>query len=478
MADIRKVENYVKDFRNGNITETAKYKPTDSQVRGKAKIEVFDSQTGQKIIEAKTENCINDIISKRAYYDYFKERICDHNSSAQNNYKYKSDFEYILLTDSNEPERSDGNIIKGNLLGYAYKRQPYSGDSSTKGTINNAETKIEYFEDHIKMHYVFDFPTHSANGTFQSIWWSDYTSPYYSMDVYNLEESIYKLNEQWNGYYDNSIASYNSENDKTVIIIGDSRYTNYISGTKKMYIIDHATKEITELQSSELNFSSSNRYIFNDKDHIWLWDGRNRYAKIDLRDNSYQLYCINYEIRNGYLIGIIGNDFYSYNRTEGKIYIKTVTNEKQKNDQGEETEWNIYVDKDIRENITFINTSEHGQFIFPVKNNNFVIATSSHSYCWLYDYNFNKIRPIHRAYTTNGICYDIDNFNGKFGFAYTTYINENNISKVIMKYGKKCIGTQYGACTLLSKPITKTSLNTMKITYDFIIDRVNPYSNI
>ncbi|MTI71096.1 MAG: hypothetical protein FH751_12675 [Firmicutes bacterium] len=82
-------------------------------------------------------------------------------------------YSYIYLTDSTKPESSTSEKVLGNIIGYAHRNNTYSGTDTKRGTINKAETNLEINNGKIRVNFVFDFPTHAANGIFESIYWGD-----------------------------------------------------------------------------------------------------------------------------------------------------------------------------------------------------------------------------------------------------------------------------------------------------------------
>ncbi len=75
----------------------------------------------------------------------------------------------VVLTDSTLPEDpANESFMYGKTVGYALK-STYAGTDIWRGTA--APTQIEATPDHVK--WVFDWPTHAANGTIGSVGWID-----------------------------------------------------------------------------------------------------------------------------------------------------------------------------------------------------------------------------------------------------------------------------------------------------------------
>lgn len=157
------MSNYVRNFETGETVNLRKYKP-EVQVKGKALIELFNERTGKKVLEAETENVINNLIAKEAFLSGFDSLIGWNSNSPSRT----SMFQNIVLTNFTGPEDANAFYIKGDTIAWAAKMTGYIGDDVKRGTINIAESTRDYGE----YKFVFDWPTHSGNGTFRSIWWA------------------------------------------------------------------------------------------------------------------------------------------------------------------------------------------------------------------------------------------------------------------------------------------------------------------
>lgn len=74
----------------------------------------------------------------------------------------------VYLTDmDSDTSENELEYETGEIIGRANTFYTYSGDSAVKGSLNISESYIDV-ENH-KIRYVFDFPTNAANGTFQSV---------------------------------------------------------------------------------------------------------------------------------------------------------------------------------------------------------------------------------------------------------------------------------------------------------------------
>jgi len=161
------VRDYVRNYRTNQ--EIVKIKEKNGDVQGIATIQLFDAKTGALELEAKTHNIIY-----QAVYDWLKsyqwDKFCAGAFNKTNTYQGYFNMDNIYLTTSTLPENTPYNIFNYDCLtiGWANKAT-YSGSDTQRGTPNSAET---YANDE-KIHWVFDWPTHAANGTFQTIIWSN-----------------------------------------------------------------------------------------------------------------------------------------------------------------------------------------------------------------------------------------------------------------------------------------------------------------
>ena len=174
MSSIYESVSYTKDFLTGTTDNKIK-KKRDLGIKGKVTLSLFDAKTNKKLKESYTENLIPDLYFKDVFLSQFLNGIMGVGDSRYGkNYTW---FNYIYLTDSDKPESANDQRVMGNVIGYADRNIPYSGDDTLKGTINLSETKFEVTGDKIRCNFVFDFPTHAANGVTESIYFCE-AEPY------------------------------------------------------------------------------------------------------------------------------------------------------------------------------------------------------------------------------------------------------------------------------------------------------------
>jgi hypothetical protein len=126
-------------------------------------------------------------------------------SGFQQLYALFDPFRMIELTNATHAEDSMNEwVVHGERIGYAFSTSTYSGGDTQRGTYNASES----FTTRDQVHLVFDFPTHAANGTFQSIYFNT-GGENNEIDLNSEYESL--LTER-NGFdYHKSIGEYNNE---------------------------------------------------------------------------------------------------------------------------------------------------------------------------------------------------------------------------------------------------------------------------
>lgn len=163
---------YTHDFLTKQIVRKRKNK-RDNGIKGKVTLSLFDAKSGEKIKESCTENLIPDLFFKDTFLTQFLNGIMGVGDNRTG--KSYSWFNYLYLTDSDKPENANEQCVMGNIIGYAHRDYAYSGNDPLRGTINHAETKFEVLSDSnkIRCNFVFDFPTHAANGITESIYFCE-----------------------------------------------------------------------------------------------------------------------------------------------------------------------------------------------------------------------------------------------------------------------------------------------------------------
>lgn len=261
---------YNQDFLTGKTKEYKKVKK-DRGIKGKVLLELFDAKTKEKVQEAYTENLIPDLFFKDTFLTHFAQGIMGvGNTRSSSNYSW---FEYLYLTDHDKPENINEQRVQGNIIGFAHRNSTYSGTDTRRGTINRAESKLEVMDTKIKVNFVFDFPTHAANGKIESIFWAE--SDPDNKDYFYLGASLYGREGGDNDYAVNA-TTFPKRYWAATVMFPNARQIKFTSPTKGWALIDSRSTGIT--QTSYLVFPESlkNHWLMMPFDlntsDVVLWD--------------------------------------------------------------------------------------------------------------------------------------------------------------------------------------------------------------
>ena len=217
--------------------------------KGKVKIELFDDLTGRKIEETETNN----FIAKGVEY-YFKilmmNQFTRDKGTGSINHIVDNLFERMTLTDASHAEQPEKEwYIKGNEIGWALTTGSYSGSDDKRGSYNTSES----FTTQEQVHIVIDFPTHAANGTFQSIYFTPDSDPlsYSIFRPFRLQDLPGVLKVQ---KYNNQIWVLHSSSS--------SGTTNYDSDRLSRYDDNFNLIETYNLPYLKCDFYIHNNYIY------------------------------------------------------------------------------------------------------------------------------------------------------------------------------------------------------------------------
>lgn len=433
---LREVIDYSKDFLSGETIERKRNKD-DVNYRGIATIQVFDEK-GNIVQEVKSENCINKRWLSYLYRSFFGSKLTKNKNT---NLSPTSPAAFIALTDNIEGEDNHGLFTKGNLIGWADGWKTYSGANKLRGTVNESESTENYW----KRHFVIDFPTHAANGTFQSIYWLSRCerNDGYIPSQYQIKH-LEKLGNKTTTDYIGSdyIKKINKYGDFLYFCSGSTIYKTDVHW--KIY------KEVKTISSYVLNVC-----ILNDK--IWAFNSKNNSVEIyDLELNYVE--SLSYDI-TGYNITssvIVVDNMFLHAGGKGKTFM-------------------------FDDALHLVRTIEGVEYYSPFYlGNGIVVFNSSDKYYrrqQCYDLVNNKILN----WVVDGDCHvsstcDFDKYehsSGGYDYFHNGHIDIEKNEIYFMDYSanlfKACF-IPWFAHTLLPAPVTKTATNTMKIQYDFVVE--------
>src|SRR5690625_3843134 len=329
-------------------------------------------------------------------------------------------FERMTLTDASHPEQPEKEwCMKGNEIGWALTSGSYSGSDEKRGSYNTAES----FTTQEQVHIVVDFPTHAANGTFQSIYFTPDSDPrnYGIFRPFVLQDLPGVL----------KVQKYNNE-----IWVLHSSYSSSSGGNNSSsisrYDLDYNHVETYNLPYSKRDFYIHNNYIFYTEDIISrglqrapLSNPTNLTTIIDTRING-----------NEYLASIVfdhkNNQFVvSSSRSASGSSISSISRY--------DTNFNLL------SNTPYV-YSDGGYFyqkIFITDDGDIFVNGNNRSYI----VRDNKAETDAKIGLVMGV---IDNYK-------------------VMRDGEVMPQTGISSRALLDAPVTKTSNTTMKITYDFLL---------
>ena len=228
---IQEHSNYSKNFLTGELTVVDKTKDQNAMATGVYTVQLFDTN-GNLIEEAVSEN----VVSKIPYAEAYKHKVFRalyegidyagdngtitstkgsiyHRGSNRTfiygiNQGYASNICLMNSDGFGEEDAFDPWVI-GDLIGWANCHLTYSGSDTKKGTLNTAESS--YVTNYLPnsrvptsytANYVFDFPTHCANGTFDNIYLTSSTES--TTSDYRLNSTVqiweFDINSDFHGF--------------------------------------------------------------------------------------------------------------------------------------------------------------------------------------------------------------------------------------------------------------------------------------
>ena len=130
------------------------------QPKGVVTIETFDSD-GNPVQRVKANN----FIAKGMDYRYYLEMLQAFRGESAAAYPFRK----MMLTTANHLEDPAGEwYMKGDVIGWAKSGTPYALTDDVRGTINEAES----INTGDRLRFVFDFATNQANGQIDSVYFS------------------------------------------------------------------------------------------------------------------------------------------------------------------------------------------------------------------------------------------------------------------------------------------------------------------
>lgn len=436
---------YSKDLIKGTKIEVLK-KKLIMPFTGTATVKLYDSLTGKQTYEAKSENRISAAFGNIAYLDGFYYPMLDNTQkSLLQDIYYTYPFRVMALTTGDIPEDPYDYWTWGDIIGYADGWYTYSGSDILKGTVN----KGEWTRSTGLKHFVIDFPTHAANGTFKSIYWTGGAS--------SLSEAqppvINKV------YLKNSIVvGTSSANLSSCNLCVDETNLYYLTpGNKTIIVYD----KVTEQRKSDITLSVATKAIAYDGTNFWLLISDGSFKKTDKSFNVIASYNKSAVLPGDLVSSVDYSDiavtanyiFISYNGctdTSGSSSKYKNCIAKYNKDGTFVSKADVYSGTSYRGYITEIPNNKlwvmiYGSRCVQVNEDLSIYGSTDLTSCYYYSICWDKARQTLFAYSS---------------------MNYGSISEYYV--------VPAAAHTRLPEPVTKTPTNTMKIQYDFNCEYVNP----
>lgn len=437
---MREVIDYSKDFLSGETIERKRNKD-DVNYRGIATVQLFDEK-GNIIQEVKSENMINSKWLSFLYISLFRVGLIYNKSSSD--LSNKSPAQCMVLTTNSDAEAIN-NFIKGDLIGWADGWSSYSGDNALRGSVNVSETSNTDFN----KHFVIDFPTNAANGTFQSIYWLSVKVP--------LAYCIFKLERK--------LGTFSENNDLKRFAVYDGYIYGCANTSKPTYInkVDMKTFKVVK-RLEEIDAAGD---------------------FIDLKIGDGKIYYFTKEYANVYDLDLnfIEKIIYSPLDTTKKLTIYRATGYEDGfvlTQNGPKRHLFDFRLNEIRE-LPVFDSLESGNDIY-IGNGMFATGFDVWPYTKpikYYDINKDVVYKWTGEDTMFYYVADDPKISGNTNFLNNPYYDW--IADKIYCWGPYQKEDTYSsiyegskvpwfAHTLLPAPVTKTATNTMKIQYDFIVE--------
>ena len=255
MKNMRQVIKTNHNFVTGEHYEQRVLKPVQAS-HNRVTIQLCDASSGKVIEEAVTENAITPFLESSAYGS-IANALNDSNSNGTLNgaCSYPA-FSSIVLSDSDIGELEDLYFIHGNVVGMCNRSDTAgAGDSKYRGTYNSAESYQTIEDNGYKhIHLVYDWPTSSGNGKIQNIYWMP-------VAIYNFDTKGSSGCPRFVG----TLQSFNGNYKKFSDLTFDKRGNAYQVRDHKYYKVLNLLKAINGIETlkTETDESFHNNYEVN-----------------------------------------------------------------------------------------------------------------------------------------------------------------------------------------------------------------------
>lgn len=233
MRSMRQVIKTNHNFVTGEHYEQRMLKPVQ-QAQNRVTIQLCDADTGSVIEEAVTENAISPCLESMAYGKIAS--ILNNDNYLNGSCDIDRLFSTIALSDSDISELEDPYFIHGNIVGFCNRTDTASASANKyKGIYNSAESYTKIEDNGYKhFHLVYDWQTSAGNGKIQNIYWY---SPVTRRDDWR-PPCLYSASSIWSRqsladvHFDRRGNAYKLINGKYYKVLNFIKYVNGIESIK------------------------------------------------------------------------------------------------------------------------------------------------------------------------------------------------------------------------------------------------------
>ncbi|UZQ49948.1 hypothetical protein [Clostridium kluyveri] len=417
---------------------------------GTATVKLYDALTGKQTYEAKSENRISAVFGNMAYLDGFYYPILDNMQKNILSDIYTTyPFRVMALTTGDIAEDLYDYFTWGSIVGYADAWYTYSGSDVLRGTVNKSETTRTNTDTAGIRHYVIDFPTSAANGTFKSIYWTGGAGTGETAQNPKIN-SLYPKIALEAGTSSTSLPIYNLCADETNLYA-------LIKNTTSLVVYD----KVTGTKKDNITVPAQAKAIAYDGTNFWLLISDGSFKKLDKNFTVVSSYPKSAAVPDDLVYDV---EYFDIAVNAAYVYI---TYNGCTDTSGSSSKYKSCIAK-YNKDGTFASKTE--------------IYTGSTGLITLTKIPNNKLWVV----IEYGTCLQLNEnltVYGTSGFTSTNYdsISWDSDTSTIFTYTDSSYGQlkqQYvvpaSAHTLLPEAVTKTPTNTMKIQYDFTCDYVYP----
>lgn len=471
MKNMRQVIKTNHNFITGEHYEQRVLKPVQAS-HNRVTIQLCDAASGQVVEEAVTENAVSPLLESMAYGNIAQKL----NNGALNGGVDFPNFSAIALSDSDISELEDLYFIHGNIIGICGRTDTSGADTSTvKGTYNSAESYSKIEDNGYKhIHLVYDWPTSSGNGKIQNIYWFN---PYNSAQKNLFGVSMFGdlLSDI---VFDRTGNAYKTVSNKYYKILNFLKYINSIEDIKTAVDESFYTKH--EVNGSYYTFSydtaNSGKDTFTFTLTVNKHDTNGTILDTwteDLLSNVPQLV----ELKKNARLSSSWLEARNYCDFDGWVGFKVIYSSSYKD----------FPTRDSKGNLTPNASSSAAVYtMYNVLTKQWLRIPNPWDVWCTYEHytGYAVLKKLDNKHLcTDGYYVEVktDTVEGEqYGANYESRYDKHYLSRL---HATLPIGYCYNTCvvspicaqTRLAAPITKTTLNTMKIQYDFFFKIPLPY---